>query len=492
MRPDSAVRIVTRRHVEATAEGEIPLAVTGPGGCAGTLVLRSERPIGSRWLERGRPRLTLARGQFTLEADGRAEVILRLAPAHLALVRRMGAIRAVAHVVTTGGHAAAGVTVHGQPRRKAAGRCAAARAAVTGVLTLIVCTPAALASWSAPQTLSSREATGTPALGIDVHGAALATWARQFGRGWRLASRPAGADAFGLQRAAPYLGDEVVDGALPAPLVYGDRRALALEQHKGRSTCGGLATRYALAARSGPGSPAPATSPPSSRTSSRRRSRSPATDTESRSPPGSSTRATRAAAASGPAARCSRRPSTGREPASAARHAASRRRVPDRRGGRRRARRHARGHPPQGRPRDALARDLGSLERAARAHDRRPARRRAARRDRPRRRRLAAVVERAQRGPHGEQRGPPGRARRASARCASWSAASLTGNQAARQPRPLAPAHRDARSRRTGATAAWTSSDGVHLRVMVALARGDAPLDLLAVADARRRGFRAG
>ncbi len=252
MRPDSAVRIVTRRHVEATAEGEIRLAVTGPGGCAGTLVLRSERPIGSRWLERGRPRVvTLARGQFTLEADGHAEVILRLAPAHLALVRRMGAIRAVAHVVTTGGHAAAGVTVHGQPRRKAAGR-AAARAAVTGVLTLLVCTPAALASWSAPQTLSSREATGTPALGIDAHGAALATWARPFGRGWRLASRPAGADAFGPQRAAPYLGDEVVDGALPAPLVYGDRRTLALEQHKGRSTCGGLATRYALAARSGP------------------------------------------------------------------------------------------------------------------------------------------------------------------------------------------------------------------------------------------------
>ncbi len=252
MGSDSAVRIATGRHLEASAEGDIRLEVSGPGGSRGTLALRSERPISSRWLERGRPRVVvLARAQFTLPPGGRAEVLLRLSPAHLALLRRMGTIRAVAHAVTADSHAAAAVTVRAHPRRRATGR-AAARAAATGVLTLLVCTPAAFASWSAPQTLSSQQATGTPALGIDARGNALATWARPFERGWRLASRPAGANAFGPQRAAPYLGDEVVDAGLPVPLVYGHGQALALEQHKGRSTCGGLATRYAIAARSGP------------------------------------------------------------------------------------------------------------------------------------------------------------------------------------------------------------------------------------------------
>ena len=395
MGSDSAVRIATGRHLEASAEGDIRLEVSGPGGCAGTLVLRSERPISSRWLERGRPRVVvLARAQFTLPAGGRAEVLLRLSPAHLALLRRMGTIRAVAHAVTADSHAAAAVTVRAHPRRRATGR-AAARAAATGVLTLLVCTPAALASWSAPQTLSSQQATGTPALGIDARGDALATWARPFERGWRLASRPAGANAFGPQRAAPYLGDEVVDG--------GASRAARLRRRAGaraRAAQGALDVRRARH---------PLRDRRSQRTPARRR---PAPRDALLAPAAAAARVRRQpprrrdrrldrvpARRARPLRQDPRRGAqSGRPPAGSrlrrARHAASRRRVPDARGGRRRARRHARRHPPQGQSRDALARALGPLERAARADDRRPAGRRAARRDRPRRRRLAAVVER--------------------------------------------------------------------------------------------------
>jgi hypothetical protein len=128
--------------------------------------------------------------------------------------------------------------------------------AAAGIALLPAC--AALASWSPADRLSSpsadalRRPTGTPALAIDASGGALATWARDFQRGWRLARRPAGAARFGAERGAPYLGDEVVEREAPAPLAYGAGRAVAIEQRRGRSTCGGLATRYALAARTEP------------------------------------------------------------------------------------------------------------------------------------------------------------------------------------------------------------------------------------------------
>jgi hypothetical protein len=120
-----------------------------------------------------------------------------------------------------------------------------------------VCAPTAQAAWSAPDALSQATADaiaapfGTPTIAFDAGGTALATWARTFGRGWRLARRPAGAAAFGSERVAPYLGDEVVDRELPVPLVYGSGGAVALDQRKGGSACGGLATRYAVAARTG-------------------------------------------------------------------------------------------------------------------------------------------------------------------------------------------------------------------------------------------------
>jgi hypothetical protein len=132
------------------------------------------------------------------------------------------------------------------------------RAATAAAGIALLPASAALASWSPADTLSSPSAdallrpTGTPGLAIDASGGALATWARDFQRGWRLARRPAGAARFASERGAPYLGDEVVEREAPAPLAYGAGHAVAIEQRRGRSTCGGLATRYALAARTGP------------------------------------------------------------------------------------------------------------------------------------------------------------------------------------------------------------------------------------------------
>jgi hypothetical protein len=249
------MRIIAGRHVGATADGEVALTLRGPAGCEGIVTLKSERRVASRWLERGRPHVvTLARRRFRLPADGCSELILKLSPEHLALLRRMGAIAAVARVDTANAHAAKGVIVHAPARRRPA-RCTTARAAGAGIALMLACAPAALASWSPPDTLSSPgislQPTGTPTLGIDARGNALALWARSFGHGWRLARRPSGAGVFGPERAGPYLGDEVVDRELPVPLVYGSGQAVALEQRKGRSTCGGLATRYVLTARSG-------------------------------------------------------------------------------------------------------------------------------------------------------------------------------------------------------------------------------------------------
>ena len=113
------------------------------------------------------------------------------------------------------------------------------------------------ADWSAPDALSKASpdaadaASGTPTIAFDARGTALATWAHALGRRWRLARRPADAAAFRSERAAPYLGDEVVDRELPVPLAYGNGGAVALEQRKGGSTCGGLATRFAVVARTG-------------------------------------------------------------------------------------------------------------------------------------------------------------------------------------------------------------------------------------------------
>ena len=122
MRVHPAARVTTGRHVRATADGRLALTLRGPSGCRGIVTLKSERRIASRWLERGRPRVvTLAKRPFELPPDGRIEVCLRLSAEHLALLRRMGSIRAVARVVTAVSRDATAVTIHA-PARRGTGR----------------------------------------------------------------------------------------------------------------------------------------------------------------------------------------------------------------------------------------------------------------------------------------------------------------------------------------------------------------------------------
>ena len=130
-----AVCIATGRHLGATAEGEVSLTLAGPAGCRGTVALKSERRIPSRWLERGRPRVvTLARCAFELPADGRAQVVLRLPPEHEALLHRMGSIHALARVTTAQTRTAKAVTIHAPARQRSRDRrgTRAARAADRG------------------------------------------------------------------------------------------------------------------------------------------------------------------------------------------------------------------------------------------------------------------------------------------------------------------------------------------------------------------------
>lgn len=119
MRAGPDLRISMGRHLGVTTEGEVALTLRGPGGGRGTVTLKSERRIPSRWLERGRPRVvTLGRRRFTLSADGCSEVTLRLSPEHLALLRRMGSLRAVARVATAESRTAKAVTIHAPARRR--------------------------------------------------------------------------------------------------------------------------------------------------------------------------------------------------------------------------------------------------------------------------------------------------------------------------------------------------------------------------------------
>jgi len=106
-------RITTTGHVRATAAGEIALTLYGPAGCRATVTLKSARRIPSRWLEHGRSRVvTLGRCRVTLPPSNRLELTLRLRPEHLALLRRMGTIRAVARVETAQSRFRTAVLVH--------------------------------------------------------------------------------------------------------------------------------------------------------------------------------------------------------------------------------------------------------------------------------------------------------------------------------------------------------------------------------------------
>ena len=107
------------------------------------------------------------------------------------------------------------------------------------------------AGWTSPQTLSPPSGTpsGTPTLAFDARGWALATWADRLG-GRRSASSPPSASGFRPQRVAPDTGEEVLEGAPPAPVVDGAGGVIAIQQRRLGASCG-LATRFALAPRFG-------------------------------------------------------------------------------------------------------------------------------------------------------------------------------------------------------------------------------------------------
>ncbi len=109
--------------------------------------------------------------------------------------------------------------------------------------------PATAATWSAPQALSPSPAFGTPTLGFDAHGSAFTTWAAGRDRR-RSASRAPSAATFGRDRAAPFVGEETVEGPPSAPVVDDSGQVIALQQRRVRDACG-RAVIYTLTPRFG-------------------------------------------------------------------------------------------------------------------------------------------------------------------------------------------------------------------------------------------------
>jgi len=140
-----------------------------------------------------------------------------------------------------------------QARRMLARPLSAGTLAVIGMMGAVgvaPCSGAVASTWSSPQTLSKRPAAGTPTLAFDGHGSAMATWATAFGAGRRSASRPPSTAAFAPDRAAPDIGEEVVEGLPPAPVIDSSGHVIAIQQRKIRPACG-LATIFTLTPRFG-------------------------------------------------------------------------------------------------------------------------------------------------------------------------------------------------------------------------------------------------
>jgi hypothetical protein len=135
-------------------------------------------------------------------------------------------------------------------RARSLSACPLALVCVAAALGVAPSAGAAAGTWRSPQTLSTGRAAGTPTLGFDAHGGALATWATASRAGRRSASRLPLAAAFRPDRAAPNIGEEVVEGPPPAPLVDGSGGVIAIQQRKIRPACG-LATLFTLTPRFG-------------------------------------------------------------------------------------------------------------------------------------------------------------------------------------------------------------------------------------------------
>ncbi len=86
-------------HVRATPTGEVVIGVRG-GGRA-TVSLRSAWRIPSRWLGGARPRIVrFGQRDVDLRPGTTTDVTFRLSKDHLALLRRMQAVRATIRVQT--------------------------------------------------------------------------------------------------------------------------------------------------------------------------------------------------------------------------------------------------------------------------------------------------------------------------------------------------------------------------------------------------------
>ena len=110
---------------------------------------------------------------------------------------------------------------------------------------------AAAGRWTSPQRLTAGLGAGTPTLGFDGSGAALATWATAApGAGRRSASRAPTRVAFGPSRTAPDIGEEVIEGLPPAPVIDRSGGVIAIEQRRVRPASG-LATIFDLTPRFG-------------------------------------------------------------------------------------------------------------------------------------------------------------------------------------------------------------------------------------------------
>ena len=105
-------------------------------------------------------------------------------------------------------------------------------------------------TWTSPQRLSAAAARGTPTIAFDARGWALATWAPAVDGGRRSASRSPSASSFRASRAAPDIGEEVIEALPPAPIADHSGNVVAVEQRKIRAACG-LATIYDLTPRLG-------------------------------------------------------------------------------------------------------------------------------------------------------------------------------------------------------------------------------------------------
>jgi hypothetical protein len=104
--------------------------------------------------------------------------------------------------------------------------------------------------WTTPQRLATGEARGTPSILLDARGWALTTWRPATGGGRRLASRAPSSSLFRAERAAPDIGDEVVEAPPPGPVVDRSGQVIAVQQRKVRHACG-LSTVYELTPRFG-------------------------------------------------------------------------------------------------------------------------------------------------------------------------------------------------------------------------------------------------